>query len=88
MYILHVKCYWITLNMVCGVSQELSHKILVHNSCSLKLMDSSQSVMEFGISFTETVTHRIFVIYLNRTLNIPYDINFKSWKDCILRYEV
>jgi hypothetical protein len=36
MYILHVKCHWITLNMVYGVSKELSHKILVYNPCSFK----------------------------------------------------
>jgi hypothetical protein len=66
MYILHVKCHWITLNIVYGVSKELSHKILVYNSCSLKLMDSSQSVIELGISFAKTVTHRIFVIYVDQ----------------------
>jgi hypothetical protein len=64
MYILHVKCHWITLNMVYGVSKKLSHKILVHNPCSLKLMDNSQLVMELGILFAKTVTHQIFVIYL------------------------
>jgi hypothetical protein len=52
--------------MVYGVSKELSPKILVHKPYSLKLMDSSQSVMELGIPFAKTVTHRIFVIYLNR----------------------
>jgi ribosomal protein S13 len=61
MYILHMKCPWITLNMVYGVSKELSHKILVH-----KLMDSSQSIMELGNSFAKTVIHRIFVIYLDQ----------------------
>jgi hypothetical protein len=66
MYILHMKCPWITLNMVYGVSKELSHKILVHNPYSLKLMDSSQSVMELGIPFAKTVIHRIFVIYLDQ----------------------
>jgi hypothetical protein len=39
------------LNMVYGVSKELSHMILVHNPCSLKLMDSSQLVMELSIPF-------------------------------------
>jgi hypothetical protein len=52
--------------MVNGVNKELSYKILVHNPYSLKLMDSSQSVIELGISFAKTVTHRIFVIYLNQ----------------------
>jgi hypothetical protein len=52
--------------MVYGASKELSHKILVHKPCSLKLMDSSQSVMELDIPFVKTVTHRIFVIYLNQ----------------------
>jgi hypothetical protein len=66
MYILHVKCHWITLNMVYGVSKELSHKILVHNPCSLKLMDSLQSVMELGIPFVKIITHQIFVIYLDQ----------------------
>jgi hypothetical protein len=112
------KVHWITLNMVYGVSKELSHKILFHNPCSLKLIDSSQLVMELGIPIVKTITHRIFVIYLNQakleasgwcigvmhwmdlgicfsmkipskgkthTLNITYDINSKSWKDCVLR---
>jgi hypothetical protein len=57
MYILHMKCYWITLNMVYSMRKELSHKILVHNPYSLKLMDSSQSEMELGIPFAKTVTH-------------------------------
>jgi hypothetical protein len=61
-----VKCSWITLNIVYGMSKELSHKILVHNPYCLKLMDSSQPVMELGIPFAKTVTHRIFVIYLNQ----------------------
>jgi hypothetical protein len=52
--------------MVYGVNKELSHKILVHKPCSLKLMDSSQSVMELGIPFVKIVTHRIFVIYVNQ----------------------
>jgi hypothetical protein len=43
--------------MVYGVSKELSHKILVHKPCSLKLMDSSQSVMELGIPFVKIITH-------------------------------
>jgi hypothetical protein len=51
MYILYVKYPWITLNMVYGVSKELSYKILVHNPYSLKNMDSSQSVMKLGIPF-------------------------------------
>jgi hypothetical protein len=67
MYILNVKCHWITLNTVYGVSKELLHKILVHNPCGFKLMDSSQSVMDLGIPFAKTVTHRIFVIYLDQT---------------------
>jgi hypothetical protein len=62
MYILYVKCHWITLNKVYDVSKELSYKILVHYPYSLKLMDSSQSVMKLGIPFAKTVTHRIFVI--------------------------
>jgi hypothetical protein len=66
MYIFHVKCPWITLNMVYNVGKELSHKILVHSPCSLKLIDSSQLIMELGNSFAKTVTHRIFVIYLDR----------------------
>jgi hypothetical protein len=53
--------------MIHGMNQELSHKILVHSHCSLKLMDSSQSVMELGIPFANTVTHRIFVIYFDQT---------------------
>jgi hypothetical protein len=65
-YILHVKCLWITLKMVYGVSKELSYKILVHNPCSLKLMKSSQSKMELGIPFTKIVIYRIFVIYLDQ----------------------
>jgi hypothetical protein len=36
-YILHVKSPWIILNMVYGVNKGLSHKVLVHNPCSLKL---------------------------------------------------
>jgi hypothetical protein len=59
------KVHWITLNMVYGVSKELSHKILVHKPCSLKHMDSSQLVMELEILFVKTVTHQIFVIYHN-----------------------
>jgi hypothetical protein len=62
MYILYVKCHWITLNKVYDVSKELSYKILVHYPYSLKLMDSSQSVMKLGIPFAKTVRHRIFVI--------------------------
>jgi hypothetical protein len=45
MYMLHVKCHWIALHMIYGVIKELPHKILVHNPCSLKLMDSLQSVI-------------------------------------------
>jgi hypothetical protein len=76
MYILHVKFPWITLNMVYGVSKELSHKILVHHPCSLKLMDSSQSAMELGIPFVKIVTHRIFAIYaLNRPWELFFDEN-------------
>jgi hypothetical protein len=67
MYILNVKCHWITLNTVYGESKELLHKILVHNPRGFKLMDSSQSVMELGIPFAKTITHRIFVIYLDQT---------------------
>jgi len=37
MYSLHVKSHWITLNMVYGVSKGLSYKVLVHNTCNLKL---------------------------------------------------
>jgi hypothetical protein len=29
-------------------------------------MDSSQLVIELGILFVKTITHRIFVIYLNQ----------------------
>jgi hypothetical protein len=49
--------------MIYGVSKELSQKILIHNPCSLKLMDSSQSILELDIPFAKTVTHRIFLIY-------------------------
>jgi len=52
-YILHVKCSWITLNMVYGVSKRLSHKLLIHN-------------IELGILFAKTITHRIIVIYLHQ----------------------
>jgi hypothetical protein len=67
-FILRYTCKvpWITLNMVYGVSKKLSHKILVHKPSNLKLMHSSQSVMELSIPFVKTVTHRIFVIYLNQ----------------------
>jgi hypothetical protein len=51
--------------MVYGVSKELSHKVLVYNPCSFKPMDTSQSVMELSIPFAKTITHRIFVIYLD-----------------------
>jgi hypothetical protein len=52
--------------MVYGVCKELSHKILVRNLRSLKLIDSSQSVIELGIPFAKTVTHQIFAIYLDQ----------------------
>jgi hypothetical protein len=67
MYILYMKCSLIILNMVYSVNKELSHKILFHNPYSFKLMDSLQSVMKLDIPFAKTITHRIFVIYLNHT---------------------
>jgi hypothetical protein len=59
-----VQCMFCMWNAF--LSKKLSHKILVHNPCSLKLMDSSQSVMELGIQFANTVTHRLFGIYFDQ----------------------